>query len=139
MKQCSHCFQWKDETEFNWRITGVKLWGICRECQRKQKQDWYQEHREEHIKAKYEYVKIRRASAKQYVYDYLSTYPCVHCGERDVRVLEFDHLGEKDNSIAEMVAEGVSVAMLERESQVPSPLRQLSPQKDERRAWLLSV
>ncbi len=39
MKQCTHCWAWKDEEDFSWRIKGVKRWGICRECQRKQKID----------------------------------------------------------------------------------------------------
>jgi hypothetical protein len=29
---------------------------------------------------------------KRFVYDYLSCHPCIDCGERDLDVLEFDHI-----------------------------------------------
>ncbi len=115
MKQCTHCWQWKDEEDFNWRVTGVKRWGICRECQRKQKVDWYEEHKEEKREAKNQRTRDQRDSARQFVYNYLSTHPCVECGERDPRVLEFDHLGNKDKAIAEMIRDGASISTLERE------------------------
>ncbi len=115
MKQCTHCFSWKEESEFNWRITGVKLWGICRECQRKQKLDWYYEHKEEIHDAKLQFNRDRRDAARQYVFDYLSVHPCVDCGESDPRVLEFDHLGDKDTTIARLVAAGSSIATIQRE------------------------
>jgi 5-methylcytosine-specific restriction endonuclease McrA len=115
MKQCTHYWEWKDESEFNWRITGVKLWGICRECQRKQKTDWYDQHKEEMREAKNQRTRDMRDAARQYVFDYLSTHPCVECGESDPMVLEFDHLGEKDSTIAKMVVSGTSIATIQRE------------------------
>ncbi len=115
MKQCTHCWEWKDEEEFNWRIAGVKRWGICRECQRKQKVDWYHEHKETYGPAKNQRTRDMREAARQYVYDYLSTHPCVQCGESDPRVLEFDHLGDKDNTVAKMVASGSPISSIERE------------------------
>lgn len=35
--------------------------------------------------------------------DYLATHPCVDCGEKDVRVLEFDHLGNKLREVSAML------------------------------------
>ncbi len=115
MKQCTHCWEWKDESEFNWRHEGVKLWGICKECQRKQKVDWYHEHKEENREAKNQRTMDARNRARQYVLDYLSTHPCVECGESDPVVLEFDHLDNKDRAISEMIRDGVPLDKLERE------------------------
>ena len=48
-----------------------------------------------------------RQRAKDYVANYLSTHPCVDCGESDSIVLTFDHVrGEKSNDIANMISAG---------------------------------
>ncbi len=115
MKLCTHCWEMKDESEFNWRHEGVSRWGICRECQRQQKIDWYQEHHEEHLRMKKEYNQNRRDARRQFVLDYLSTHPCVECGESDPVVLEFDHLRDKDKAIGEMISAAATFEDLESE------------------------
>ena len=49
------------------------------------------------------------------IYDYLSTHPCVDCGETNPIVLEFDHLGDKTDTIAHMVGMGVSLERIKKE------------------------
>ena len=39
---------------------------------------------------------------------HLTLNPCVDCGERDLLVLEFDHVGMKRGDVAALVAEGPS-------------------------------
>ena len=116
MKRCSHCGEEKDDQEFNWRWQALgKRWGICRICQRKQKNAWYQRHKEEYGPAKNERTKALRLAARQYIFDYLSAHPCVECGEPDPVVLEFDHIGPKRKAIAELIRDGVSVDALQQE------------------------
>lgn len=45
-------------------------------------------------------------SARKQLGEYLQQHPCMDCGETDIRVLEFDHLGEKMMEISQMVATG---------------------------------
>jgi hypothetical protein len=63
------------------------------------------------IERRRERHRINKANYKQrardYVADYLSTHPCVDCGESDPIVLTFDHVrGEKSNDIANMIGAG---------------------------------
>ncbi|AER25978.1 HNH endonuclease [Mycobacterium phage Nappy] len=53
--------------------------------------------------------------AQRYVLDYLLAHPCVDCGEPDIVVLDFDHLGDKLYNISNMVAQGFAVTTIKRE------------------------
>ena len=44
-----------------------------------------------------------RQNARDYVFEYLSKHPCSICGETDPVVLEFHHLGEKDNDVSRLM------------------------------------
>jgi hypothetical protein len=51
-------------------------------------------------------------SARDFIWDYLSTHPCGVCGEWDPAVLEFRQLYGKDKAINKMIAEGATVEKL---------------------------
>jgi hypothetical protein len=57
----------------------------------------------------------QRERAKKFVHDYLSTHPCVDCGESNPVILEFDHLGSKTTSVAKMAADGFGLETIQRE------------------------
>lgn len=47
---------------------------------------------------------------------YLKEHPCVHCGESDIRVLDFDHAaGTKTADVSTLVGRGASWKRIERE------------------------
>lgn len=48
----------------------------------------------------------RQKKTKDYVAEYLRTHPCTDCGESDIVVLEFDHLGDKDTEVSTLVSHG---------------------------------
>ena len=54
-----------------------------------------------------------RQRARGYVANYLSTHPCVDCGESDLAVLTFDHVrGKKSNDIANMISAGSTLEII---------------------------
>jgi hypothetical protein len=46
-----------------------------------------------------------RAANRKHICEYLVMHPCVDCDEKDIVVLEFDHLRDKEHSIAAMMLE----------------------------------
>ena len=59
--------------------------------------------------------KQAREVAREYVLDYLSTHPCESCGESDIRVFKFHHVGEKSQTVSHMGGEGYSIRRLQKE------------------------
>ena len=86
--------------------------GVCHKPFRK---NWYEDNKERHL----EQVKARkheaRNIAREYVWNYLSTHPCVECGENDPVVLEFHHRHGKDKAVSEMVTGGYPASTIQGE------------------------
>jgi len=59
----------------------------------------------------------RRENARQYVWDYLSTNPCIECGESDPRLLEFDHRdpGKKKAPVSVLATSRHSIKTIQKE------------------------
>lgn len=94
MKQCSTCKQEKDESLFNKKHG--KPQGICKECHSVYRKKHYQENRQKYIdKAR----KNNEIYAEEF-YKWLSNKSCMDCGNDDIRVLEFDHLENKEFNLS---------------------------------------
>lgn len=116
MRRCATCGIEKEETEFNWRY---KYKGerhvICRECQKGHNNRWLENHKEEQLEKIKERNNLQRQASREFIREYLSTHPCVDCGETDPIVLEFDHIHSKYKDIAVLVKESYSIATIRKE------------------------
>src|SRR5689334_22287039 len=117
MKRCQKCHIPKDEDEYSWRWKALgKKDAICKECRKKYNDQYFNgSARERHLEQVKERKKQARIFAREYVLNYLTSHPCESCGESDIRVLEFHHTGEKDNTISHMVGEGLAVQRIQKE------------------------
>lgn len=113
-KLCTGCGQIKDASEFYGnKAKADGLQSRCKICSRAAS-DSYDRSR---------YAEMRAAAkaaavlvAKQYVYEFLSTHPCVDCGIRDWRVLEFDHVrGSKRRNVSDMIVGGYRLTVIQDE------------------------
>lgn len=96
MKRCAHCGESKplDEFAFSNGLLGTRQ-KHCRDCMSEFNKASYAKKGDEEKQRIYDNRNKRGEAAKQYVWEYLSTHPCVECGESDPRLLEFDHIDPK--------------------------------------------
>jgi len=116
LKKCSKCGEWKEEKEFPWHITLVKRHSACSDCRKKYQADYYQRTKEIQLAYKSDRQADKREAARHYVFHYLQTHPCEHCGEADPYVLTFHHIkGLKKMNLSQMVNQGYSFDALQDE------------------------
>jgi hypothetical protein len=78
--------------------------------------DYYRRNKEKELKYKSERQVGKREEARRFVFDYLSSHPCVDCSESDPMVLTFDHVkGNKKMDISQMVNQGYRLGAIETE------------------------
>lgn len=117
MKQCNRCGGVKPLDAFHKRADRPdKYRSICKDCRKAADKENYAGNRNNRIQQMAEYSSARIKAARDFVYGYLKTHPCVDCGESDIIVLEFDHVrGDKIDSIAKMVARHRSLDVIQEE------------------------
>ena len=107
MKICCICGAEKSVEDFNKKKDGFQP--QCRDCGKEKSKEYYRSNRAAHIKAVGIVTKRIRERNKERILNYLSSHPCVDCGESDVIVLEFDHVrGKKLGNISTLVNHGHS-------------------------------
>jgi hypothetical protein len=115
-KRCSCCKQVKPASEFNQRKRSADgLQTICKVCSRARSRKYYADNRAEHSKATTARNRRWKAEIRRRILAFLAEHPCVDCGCSDIRVLEFDHLGDKEHGICEMIRAALSWDRIERE------------------------
>ena len=116
-KYCSHCAEVKNRSCFrvhSSRYDGLQ--SLCRDCEDKNKAQWYRENIETVLPKLKARKKLKINGKKRIVAEYLLSHPCVDCGETDIVVLDFDHVkGVKKANIATLMSNQSSFEKLEEE------------------------
>lgn len=99
-KRCSGCNSTLPLAEFNRnRQAADGRQAYCRACFAA----WHQRNKAAHNAQIHARNKRVAAVIQKRLLAYLREHPCVDCGERDVLVLEFDHLRDKTHNIAYLI------------------------------------
>lgn len=109
--RCLECFELKD---FKLRRVdaGIRPQSYCKSCRREYLKEYYNRYRREHNRRRYHNQIRYRQRNRERVCEYLESHPCVDCGESDIRVLEFDHIGTKSENISRLIAIGAAWSTL---------------------------
>ena len=100
MKKCFKCKEFKLQCEFADNASRVDgLSSQCRDCQREYRRSHYEQNRQKYI----DKAAAWRKAEKIKFFQWLSQHSCVDCGNSDIRVLQFDHLGDKAFNVSEKV------------------------------------
>lgn len=89
---CYACGLWKQPAEFSFAdIRRRVLSSDCRECHSVVRRRHYLANKSDYIRRAIAQNKAKRAKNRTEVLAYLSSHPCIDCGNEDPVVLEFDH------------------------------------------------
>ena len=88
---------------------------VCKHCYRAYQKERYWS--SESIRKQQLILAQKRAVRNRlFIREYLSSHPCVDCGETDPIVLDFDHVrGEKVDNIATMTGKGRALSVIKKE------------------------
>lgn len=110
---CTRCREPKPAAAFPRRTRErEELQAWCRACFARVHSAHYAANREREISRVRRNTARSRKAARELVAEYLATHPCVDCGEPDLVVLEFDHVGPKRKDVSLMVAAGYPLATI---------------------------
>lgn len=107
LKTCCSCKISKPREEFS--VNKQKKDGLsykCKSCQRDYSKSHHKLNKDkpEEIARRKKNKKIIIENNRKYVVEYLEKHPCVDCGEKDIVVLDFDHVkGQKSFTISKAI------------------------------------
>ncbi len=117
-KICTICGQERDsELDFSWKY---KEHGIrhtrCKYCQSQVSKKHYTNNKQAYVARARASGSIVIAENRKRLIEYLGCHPCVDCGQKDVRVLDFDHVrGKKSEHVVRLAGVGYSWSIIEAE------------------------
>src|SRR2546430_16907737 len=118
MRACTKCGELKPRDAFPPVRRGEpELQSWCRACFAAYGREYYRKNRDAQKSRLLRNVAATRAENRRRIIEYLATHPCVECGETDIIVLEFDHLGDKVADVSTYASGGRTWARIETEIQ----------------------
>jgi hypothetical protein len=79
---------------------------LCAGCNREYQKQWYQNNKTKHKKHTAQRKRNVLSIVRENLIAYFSEHPCVDCGESDIRVLDFDHKGDKRTEVSSLMRYG---------------------------------
>ena len=117
VKTCTRCGETKPLDEFPpvRRSEPEKLQTWCRACfSEANKRNYWKNPERERARLLLQTTRKREDNRRRAI-EYLLAHPCVDCGEKDIVVLQFDHLRDKSFNVSTMIANGTSWQRIEAE------------------------
>jgi hypothetical protein len=108
VRRCGRCRMALPDVCFNRSGAGRQHW--CRTCFRSYFRDRGQVHLDQAASAK----RRRRERARTLLLEHLAAHPCTDRGVVDVVVLECDHVGARNHTVATLVADGAPLELIRR-------------------------
>lgn len=110
MKRCCRCFQLKLLSEFGFKSKQKLTYSsYCKECNREYQKRHYLLNKGYYAEKRARYNQKNIQVNQKRIIEYLLSHYCVDCGEKDLRVLEFDHVrGSKKASISYLLNNSIS-------------------------------
>ena len=118
MRTCTQCGETKESSAFSFRDKSAgRRHEKCKVCVAANGRQHYASHRLAYIARNVRTMRTRRRSLKARVWQHLVEHPCVDCGERDLVVLDFDHIdpATKRGTIYRLAQQAFSWATIQAE------------------------
>ena len=116
MKSCSRC---KNEfKEDSFRLVNKRLnkrSSMCDLCISDYNKEYWLRVKDRRNPVKNNNANKRRDVVRNFIVLYLQSHPCVDCGEKDIVVLEFDHLKDKKENVSSMIGRASPIEKIEKE------------------------
>lgn len=106
LRVCGRCHVAKPISEFRIKNAARGTYrSYCRPCWREYGKEHYRKNLAAYMSRARTRATIDRKRNREYVAEYLSTHPCLDCGESDPVVLEFDHRdpAQKRNDVGRLI------------------------------------
>jgi hypothetical protein len=117
VKTCTRCGETKPLDQFPpvRRSEPEKLQTWCRACfSEANKRNYWKNPERERARLLVQTTRKREDNRRRAI-EYLLSHPCVDCGEKDIVVLQFDHLRDKAFNVSTMIANGTNWVRVEAE------------------------